>query len=289
MKKNLIDIMWIIVGSVIFAFSVAWISDPIGLVPGGVSGIGIILKAITNGVVPIFVTSFVLNLPLFVVCTIQRGFKFIAKSSIAFGAVTIALSVFESLPMPFGFEDDILVSSVLFGFISGIGLGMILRSGATSGGTDMLAAIIKFKKPSLPISKLIVIIDVIIIVVGTFVFGIRMSLYAVFAIIVSAKVIDVVLSGISTQKTVFVISEKSDLISKAIFEKLERGVTFIEATGAYTGKRRPMLMVVISTRELFILRQIVSDIDSSAFMTITETNQVFGEGFDEIFISADLG
>ncbi len=285
MRNKNLETASAVAGGVIFALAVAWIASPSGLVTGGVSGIGIVVKQLAG--VPIFITSLILNIPLFIVCTVQRGLRFIAKSIAAFLTLTLALSVLENIPPPLDFEGDILLSALSYGILSGLGLGMVLKSGATSGGTDMLAAIIKRKKPSLSISRLIAVIDTAVVMTGVFVFGLRISLYAVFALFVSAKVIDLVLSGVGSDKSVFIVSDKSDEISARIFTELKRGVTGIEAVGMYTGEKRKMLFAVVSSRELFVLRKIVGECDCRAFVTVGDAKQVMGEGFDEIFVSSD--
>ncbi len=285
MRNKNLEIVSAIAGGVIFSLAVAWIASPSGLVTGGVSGIGIVVKELSG--IPIFVTSLVLNIPLFVICTIQRGLRFITKSVIAFLTLTLALSVLENVPSPLDFEGDVLLSAFSYGILSGLGLGLVLKAGATSGGTDMLAAIIKGKKPSLSISGLIAVIDTAIVLIGMFVFGFRISLYAIAALFISAKVIDLVLSGVGSDKSVFVVSDRSDEISARIFTELKRGVTGIEAVGMYTGAKKKMLFTVVSSRELSLLRKIVGECDSRAFVTVGDAKQVMGEGFDEIFVSAD--
>lgn len=287
MKNSFFEILMAGLGSVIFAMAVAWIASPAGLVTGGVSGIGIVVKELTRGAVPIFVTSLLLNVPLFVICTVQRGLRFIVKSLLAFFILTVALSVFENIPSPLDLEGDPVVSTLSYGALSGIGLGLVLRSGATSGGTDMLAAIIKKKSPSLPISTLIVVIDIVIVLMGVFVFGLRISLYAVVALFLSAKAIDLVLSGVGVAKNVFIISDKSELIARRISDELRRGVTAIDAVGMYTGESRKILLAVISSRQLSSLRKIIGECDGKAFVSVVDAKSVLGEGFEEIFLSSD--
>lgn len=286
MKNKIFEILSVAVGGIVFAVAVAWVASPVGLVTGGVTGIGIIIKELTEKI-PIFITGLVLNIPLFVICTVQRGFRFIIKSTVAFLTLTLALSLIERIPTPFDFENDLLLSSISYGILSGIGLGLILRAGATSGGTDMLAAIIKKSRPALPISRLIAEIDIAIVLAGAFVFGLRISLYATLALFLSAKVMDITLSGIGSEKSVFIVSEKSREISNRIFTELKRGVTGIEAEGMYTGEKKKMLFLVVSSREIASVRRLVGEIDARAFIAISDAKEVLGEGFDNIFISSD--
>lgn len=286
MKNKIFEILSVAVGGIVFAVAVAWIASPVGLVTGGVTGIGIIIKELTEKI-PIFITGIILNVPLFIICTVQRGFRFIIKSTVAFITLTLALSLIERIPTPFNFENDLLLSSISYGILSGIGLGLILRAGATSGGTDMLAAIIKKSRPALPIPRLIAVIDIGIVLTGAFVFGLRISLYATLALFLSAKVMDLTLSGIGSEKSVFIVSKKSREISNRIFAELKRGVTGIEAEGMYTGEKKKMLFLVVSSREIASVRRLVGEIDARAFIAISDAKEVLGEGFDDIFISSD--
>ena len=275
--------LYIILGSFIFSLSVAWIASPLGLVSGGVSGIGIVVKEIT-GVIPVAVTSFVLNVPLFVISFIERGARFIAKSLFAFLSLTLFLGLLESIESPFT-SGDLFALSLVYGVLAGVGLGLVLRSGATSGGTDMLAAIIKRKKPHIKISLIILIIDIVIIFVGVFIFGITKGVYATISLVVSVKVIDIVISGISTSKAVFIITTKSECISQRVIKEIERGVTEIEGTGLYSGNTVKILFSVVSSRELSKLREIVGESDSNAFVTVSDAKEVLGLGFENLLKS----
>ena len=275
------NFLFILTGSFIFSVSVAWIASPLGLVSGGVSGVGIVVKEVT-GVIPIALTSFILNLPLFTISFIQRGWRFISKSILAFLSLTVFLWVLEGIKPPFDLEGDLLVGAFLFGALAGVGLGLVLRAGATSGGTDMLASIIKRKRPHLKISFLILVIDVLVIAMGVFLFGITRGVYATLSLVISVKVIDLTLSGISSAKTVFIMSEKSSEIASTVMNELKRGITGLRAKGFYTGEERTLLFSVVSAREISSLQRIVYDTDPDAFMTVNDAKRVLGEGFDSL-------
>lgn len=277
--------LYILIGTFIFAFSIVWIASPLELVSGGVSGIGIVIKEIT-GVIPIALTSFILNVPLFVICFLQRGARFIAKSLFAFLSLTVFLGLFEAIRLPL-LSTDLLSGSLLYGVLAGVGLGLVLRSGATSGGSDMLATIIKKKNPHLKISILILIIDVVIIFVGVFLFGITKGVYATLSLFASVKVIEAVINGVNTSKAVFVVTLKPREISQRIMKELERGVTELDATGLYTGSRVKLLFSVVSSRELSRLREIVYESDGKAFVTVSDARQVLGQGFENLLPSKD--
>lgn len=278
------NFFYILSGSLLFSFGVASIASPQGLVSGGVSGIGIILKEI-SGVFPIALTSLILNIPLFAVSFFERGFKFIAKSFFAVALTVLFTGIFESLPFPK--INDLPVASLLYGVLVGGGLGLVLKSGATSGGTDMLASIIKRKKPHLKISFIILVIDTAVILAGIFVFGIVHGIYASLSLFISVRVMDAVLLGVKTSKAVFIISKEYSSISRDIIEVVGRGVTEVGIRGGYTGNAGVLLFAVISPRELTSLREIVSRHDKSAFVTVTDAREVLGEGFESLVLSED--
>lgn len=274
----------ILLGSLLFSVGVASVASPHGLVSGGVSGIGIVIKAV-SGSVPIALTSLILNVPLFLIGFLQRGLKFISKSLLSFLFLTAFIAICEALPpIPI---NDLLAASLAYGVLVGIGLGLVLKSGATSGGTDMLASIIKKRRPHLKISSLILIIDALVILSGVFVFGVENGIYASLSLFVSAGVMDWVLGGAKLSKAVFIISKEYSSISRDIIKEVERGVTEVEIKGGYTGEKSVMLFAVVSPRQLSPLREIVTRYDKGAFVTVTDAREVLGEGFESLILSSD--
>jgi len=281
MNKLLRDYLNIITGTTLFSLGITWFADPIGLVAGGVTGIAIVVKNLSMDKVPLFATNLILNIPLFIICIKQRGFGFIKKSLFGVSWLSFILALNKYIPNPLNVKDDILLSSLLLGVFAGVGLGFILRASATSGGTDMLAAIIKFKKPHFPISTLILIIDGIIIASGMFIFGVYTGLYAILSLFVTTKILDGILEGIHFAKAAYILSDKYEDISDEIFKTLKRGNTAIQAKGMFTKKDKKILYVIVEPKEIIILQNIVKNIDPSAFMTITDVRRVVGEGFTD--------
>lgn len=279
MNVFLKDYLSIIIGTVLFSLGITWFAEPIGLVAGGVTGIAIVVKNLTADKVPLFITNLVLNIPLFIICIRQRGFKFVKKSLFGLFWLSLMLALNKYIPNPMDIAEDILLSALLLGIFSGVGLGFILRASATSGGTDMLAAIIKFKKPHFPISTLILVIDGIIIALGMFIFGAYTGFYAILSLFVTTKILDGILEGIHFAKAAYILSDKYEEISDKIFNTLKRGNTAIRAKGMFTKKDKKILYVIVEPKEIIILQNIVKDIDPSAFMTITDVRRVVGEGF----------
>ena len=287
MKEKILPYIRIFAGTFIFSLAVSLFADPGGIVAGGITGIAIILKELIG--IPLYISNIIFNIPLFLISIKQRGMKFIKKSLFAVISLSVLLSVTKYLPAPYGVENDILMAALMSGTLTGIGLGLILRETATSGGTDMLAAIIKFKKPQFPISALILVLDAVIILAGISVFGFRKGVYAILSLTVATIILDRISEGIHFAKAAFIFSDKYEELSEKIFKKLGRGNTAIYAKGMYTQTDKKILYVVIDIKETVPLQNIVRETDPTAFMTITDIRKVLGEGFvtfdklDDIF------
>ena len=293
MRCTLKDFGYLVVGTFLLALGISWFADPAGLVVGGISGLAIVIKEVSVGLVgfsiPLAVTNLVLNIPLYLINLKQRGFYFVQKSIYAVLLLTLFLWLVEYIPNVFRFEDDLLLAGLACGVLSGVGIGLVMRVNGTTGGTELLAAIIKYIKPHFPIAKLIFIIDAVIIAVGFFIFGPERTMYAVISVYVCSKIIDGILEGVHFAKEALIISDKTKEISKAIFEHLDRGNTAIPVKGMYTRKDREMLMVVVSKKEIAALRQIVTGVDPEAFLIIADVHEVVGEGFNENYDELSLG
>ncbi|MGL5257051.1 MAG: YitT family protein [Proteocatella sp.] len=286
-RKNITssEFAMIILGSLLLALGITWFLSPLGLVTGGISGIAILVQEVTspfiaNGV-PIWFTNAVLNIPLFVISIRQRGFAFAKKSLYAVVALSFALWLTEMIPNPMDVGEDLLLASLFGGVLVGAGVGLVLKAGGTTGGTDMLAAIFKFKRPNLPIENVMLAIDATIIMSGMFVFGPINVMYAIISVLVTTKLVSVVLEGGHSAKAVFIVSQKSNEIAELVMSDIGRGATGIKAKGMYLKKESEMLFVVLSQKELPELREIVLGIDAKAFVTIAEVREVLGQGFIE--------
>ena len=277
-KKELI-----LLGTTLLALAINWFLSPSGLVTGGISGTSIIVEEVTSNVfgvgVPLWVTNICLNIPLFLISIKQRGFKFAQKSLYSVLWLSVALWFTGFFPNPFLTTGDLLLPAIFGGALIGAAIGLVIQAGGTTGGTDMLASIIKFKNPSFPITQLMLMIDGIIILCGFFIFGQEKAMYAVIAVFITSKVISNIIEGVHYAKAAFIISAHSDKIAKEIMEKIPRGVTGLKATGMYSKSDKEVLYVVVSQKEIMRLRDLVRDIDPKAFVTIADVKEVLGEGF----------
>lgn len=288
MKKLLItkkEFFMILLGVTILALGINWFTSPLGLVTGGLSGVTIIVKEVSQKIlgygIPLSVTNLVLNIPLFVISIRQRGFKFAKKSLWSVILLTCALWYTEFIPNILDVKGDLLLGGVFGGAIIGLGIGIVLKAGATTGGTDMLATIIKFKHSRFPIAKVMLAIDGLIILLGMMIFGSTKAMYAIIAVFITSKVITWVLEGLNYAKAAFIISDKNKEIADAIMHQIPRGVTGIKAQGMYTKEDKDMLFVVVSQKEITRLRELVKGIDTNAFVTIADVREVLGQGFIE--------
>ena len=288
MKKLLIskeEFLMILLGTTVLALGINWFTSPLGLVTGGLSGFAIVVKFLSEKVlgygIPLWITNLALNIPLFLVSIKQRGIEFAKKSLWGVLFLTLALWYTEFIPNLLDVQGDLLLGGIFGGAILGLGVGVVLKVGGTTGGTDMLATIIKFRHNRFPIAKLILVLDGLIILSGMLVFGSTKAMYAIIAVFISSKVINWVLEGTHHAKAAFILSNHSEEISEAIMTKLPRGVTGIKAQGMYTKQAKDMLYVVVSRKEITKLRDMVKAIDHEAFITIADVREVLGEGFIE--------
>ncbi|OOB77938.1 MAG: hypothetical protein ATN34_02945 [Epulopiscium sp. Nele67-Bin002] len=287
--KNLLiplkDFGLIVLGSLILTLTINWFLAPSGLVTGGVSGLGIIIEEISTTMlgftIPISVTTLVLNIPLFVIAILQKGLIFVKKSIYAVLVVSALLEITLFIPNLFDLGGDLMLSALVAGVGYGIGIGLILKSGATSGGTDMLASILRNKFPQFPIYTIVMMIDGFIVLMGLFVFGANKAIYAMLAIFVMSRVLSNVLEGVNYAKAAFIMSSKNEEIATAIMEKIPRGSTGLKAKGMYSKQEQEMLFTVVAQKEITKLREIIFEIDPRAFVTIADVKEVLGQGFME--------
>ncbi len=268
--------LMIVLGCLIGAAAYPLFLVPNAIAPGGLTGVATILNYLFSW--PVGAVSMLLNLPLFVIGYKTLGRTFAFRSLIA----TILFSVFIDLLPLQPLTDDILLGSVYGGILLGIGLGLILRGGATTGGSDMVARMVHHRFPIISVGMFLFLIDCIVILCAAFTMSARAALYALICIFVSDKVLDLVLSGIGTGKACFIVSGESEKIAKRIMDDMERGVTLLNATGAYSGQDRRVILSVVAGREVMTLKKIIREEDARAFMFITDTHETLGEGFGNL-------
>lgn len=272
----------ILLGTCLMAIGIQNIYDPINLVTGGFTGIAIIVKNISEGYleggIPLWLTNVVLNIPVFLIALKLKGKSFIGRTAVA----TILLSVWlYILPKAALVSDDYILAAVFGGVLNGVGIGMILLARATTGGTDMVAALIQYKLRHYSIAQIMQILDGLIVAAGLYVFGIQPALYAMVSIFIVSKISDGMMEGFRYSKAAFIITEKYQEVSESIMEHLDRGVTGLKAQGMYSGQGKCMLYCVVSKKQIVALKEIVMNIDRNAFVIVNDVREVLGEGFLE--------
>lgn len=272
----------IVLGTGLMAVGIQNIYDPINLVTGGFTGIAIIVKNITSGAVeggiPLWLTNLVLNIPVFLIAWRVKGKSFIGRTV----AATVLLSVWLYFLPPIALvKDDYILAAVFGGVLSGVGIGLILLAKATTGGTDMVAALIQHKLRHYSIAQIMQVLDGLVVLAGLYVFGIQPALYAMVAIFIVSKVSDGLMEGFHYSKAAFIITGRYREVADSIMEHLDRGVTGLEARGMYSGEEKCMLYCVVSKKEIVALKELVMHIDREAFVIVNDVREVLGEGFLE--------
>lgn len=281
-QERLLPYLYIILGTAVLALSIQCFFEPIGLVTGGFTGLAIVIKSLTNGVikdgVPIWLSNILLNTPVFIIAYIIKGRKFVGRT--VFGAIMLSVWLYIIPTMDMS-QGDFLLAAIFGAVFSGAGIGLVLRGHATTGGTDMVAALIQMKFKHYSIAQIMQILDGIVVLAGLYVFGIRPGMYAIVAIFVATKVTDIVLEGFRYSKAAYIITNKHEEIAKRIMEDIDRGVTGIHAMGMYTGDEKCVLYCVVSMREIIEVEELVREIDSNAFVIVSDVREVLGEGFSD--------
>ena len=281
-RSQLLEYLMIIAGTGLMALAINSVFDASGMVTGGFSGVAIIVKAWTKGIVdggiPLWVTNFGLNIPLFLIGWKIRGFSFVSKAILG----EVSLSAWLAFQPVWNLAgDDLLLAALYGGVIQGVGIGLVFLGGGTTGGTDMMAAIIQKFLKHYSIAQIMQVIDAAIVIVGMYVFGMHKALYAIVAVYLVTKVSDGLIEGLKFSKAAYIITGKPDEISNMIINDLDRGVTGINAKGMYSGQDKLMLFCVVNKKEIVMLKEKVDEIDPAAFVIVTDAREVHGEGFIE--------
>ena len=280
--KSALNVIKILLGSAIFAVGIQWFFHPAALLSGGVTGIAMVINYLTSA--PTGVMLAALNLPLFVIALKKYGWRFMGGSLLG----TIASSLFIDLLslVNISVTAEPLLAAIYGGIITGLGLGIVYSTGSTTGGTDILAKLIREKFPYVNFGTMILVLDAVIIAAYALIFGkYENAMYTVIAVYIAARVIDLVLYGSSQSKLCHIISEYSDEIKAAIVDKLNRGVTVLSGKGAYSGQDKQILLCVVKRQQIVEIKKIVKNIDKKAFVIVTDTRDVFGEGFGDISVN----
>ena len=275
-REQLLAWLQIVLGCVIGAAAYPTFLDPGKIAPGGLTGVAMILKHLWGW--DIGITSLILNIPLFIVGYKAMGRVFAFRSL----AATILFSLMIDLLPLKAITVEPILGTLYGGILLGIGLGFILRGGATTGGTDMAARMVHRYLPFLSVGMFLFLIDCLVVVAAWIFIGSSEALYALICIFITGKAVDMVMLGLSSNKACFVITSEWETVSRRLMTEMDRGVTQLSARGAYSGTERPVVLCVLPPQEVSRLKEIVRQEDEKAFMFITEAHEALGEGFSSL-------
>ena len=286
-KEKLFSLDWfkvyslILLGTFIMSAGFVFFISPYKMAPGGVYGVAIILHHMFG--LPIGMVGLALDIPLTLIGIKILGPRFGIKTVVGFVSTSLWITLLENL---WGYEALVdnapLLSSIYGGALIGVGLGMVFKAKATSGGTDIIAMIVS-KYTKLPVGQALIIIDSVIVLGGLVAFGDWMiPLLSWLVIFLTGKIIDAMVEGVGYEKSVMIISEKHELIRDKIINDMRRGGTYLKGTGMYQGAEKKIIMTVVTRRELVLLKHFISSIDNKAFIMVSDANEIMGDGFKSL-------
>ena len=281
MKRDTWKTIWqmgwkITLGCAVFALGFDLFLEPNDLNVGGMSGLAMVLRKLL-GFGSIGVLTAMLNVPLFLLGAKKLGKKFLFGSLAGMLLSSLFIDLFAGIPKP---GTEILLDSLYGGLFVGAGLGLVFLAGATTGGSDIAAKLLRRRFRSASLGKVMLVIDLAIITLTGIVFqDLSKTLYSALPLAVSSLVMDQLLYGLDHSTVALIISERYEQVSKAIEIRLDRGATVLDGSGSYNGKPRPVLMSAVRQRELPEVKAIVREIDPDAFVILLPAHQVLGEGF----------
>ena len=271
-KNNAI---WLL-GCSLYSIGVNSFTIPNSIAQSGMTGLAVVFNYLFE--VPVGTVNLILNIPLLILMWIFLGKKLVARTLWVTVVLSTALDIF-SLFMP-AFTGDKILASLFCGLFQGAGLGLIMITGATSGGTDIVGRLVHKRLPHITVGTVVMIADALIVGLGMLVLrSIESGLYAIIVIFVSTKVIDAMIYGTGNGKMLMIVTEKADEVSQAIVHSSPRGVSILPAKGAYTGKDKNILLCVARKHEISGILKTVKSIDDKTFIIVSEANEILGEGF----------
>ena len=271
-----------VAGSFMYAAAVSLFVTPLKFAAGGLTGLGILV----NYLVPYISTGvfvFAANIPLFIISWKKFGFRFIARTVFATAMVSVFIDLLSSLGEKYNWffnGEEKLVGAIFGGIIAGAGLGIVFLGGATTGGLDILARLLKIKFPHFSVGRLILICDFAVVLLSGIVYkSIESILYSIIIVFLSSLAVDYIVAGKSHSKLLFILTDFHDQVTKDIIAICGRGVSVIPAKGGYTGNDKKLLMCVVRTHEVARVRNVVAKYDENPFIIITDSSEVLGQGF----------
>ena len=268
----------ITLGAVIYALAFDWFVAPNHIAMGGVTGLAQIVNALVP-VLPVGVLSILVNVPLFLAGWRLLGGRLLVSSLYAMAVSSLAIDVIAWMhtfpPM------DPILATLYGGAGMGVGLGLVFSQGATTGGTDIIGKLLKLKFPWLPIGKLVMIPDMVVVILAAVVFGtVNAALYGLIQMYLLSKVMDMILYGWDTSRVAYIITDRWEETVQGLLD-MNRGVTLLQGKGAYTGAEKQVLLVAFRQREIVPIKRMLREIDPKAFFIVCDAHEILGEGFGD--------
>lgn len=268
----------ITLGAVIYALAFDWFVAPNQIAMGGVTGLAQIVNALVP-VLPVGVLSILVNVPLFLAGWRLLGGRLLVSSLYAMAVSSLAIDVIAWMhtfpPM------DPILATLYGGAGMGVGLGLVFSQGATTGGTDIIGKLLKLKFPWLPIGKLVMIPDKVVVILAAVVFGtVNAALYGLIQMYLLSKVMDMILYGWDTSRVAYIITDRWEETVQGLLD-MNRGVTLLQGKGAYTGAEKQVLLVAFRQREIVPIKRMLREIDPKAFFIVCDAHEILGEGFGD--------
>lgn len=277
-KNFLIDLGFILLGSIIYALSVDIFTAPNLIAPGGITGLATVLNYLFG--TPIGLMAFFINVPIIIWAVCEIGYKLVVKTMIAIVLSSVMIDLFAAfVPV---YRGNMILVALIAGVFEGLGLSLTFIRGATTGGTDMIARLLGHRLPHFSMGKLMLVIDGIIVAISAVVFGsIDNAIYACIVIFVSTKLIDSILYGTDsgTGKMFFVMSPKVREMGDRVIKELDRTVTYLDSHGGYTKEAGETMLCAVRRYEVYHIQTIIREVDRDAFVIVGDSGEITGEGF----------
>ena len=280
LRRQIVKYLLIVLGSVVYAIGFQYFMFPNNIVSGGVTGIAMILNHFTRW--PVGMTVLVMNIPLFVIAWRHFGMDYLIGSLVGTAVSSVCVDLFASTGIVA--TTDPMLGSIIGGVIKGAGMGMIFYVGASTGGIDIVAKLLRQKYQQMNFGTIVLLLDVVIIAAYAFVLNqYQSAMYSLIGMYVVSKVVDLALYGFDNSSLCYIISEKSEELAREIISgHVHRGVTILEGEGAYSHRTKHVIMCVIKRTQIGEMRRLVRSVDERAFFIVTDAKNVFGNGFENI-------
>lgn len=283
LKEEILEWAYIFIGSLLVAVAINVFFLPNKITNGGASGIATVLYYLYQ--TPMGLSVMLINIPLFILAIWKLGIKFSIKTIVSTSLLSLFLEIIkvETFIVKYQASEDLFIATIFGGLILGIGLSLVFKGNASTGGSDLLANIIYKWKPNINLSTILLMIDSVIIIFTIIVFkSINIGLYSIIGIYISNKVIDLLFEGINYSKAFYIISSRAKEITEEVAKTLERSTTMVECTGTYTKEKYMLLIVILPRTQLSKMKYIIQKHDKRAFVYISNAHEVLGQGFKEI-------